>query len=250
MLNRKPASSIQEKPISADGIDWNRMEKPVLAPHNGREDYRGVEDPRVTPLDGRFYMTYTAYGENSYYPMIAASDNLITWEDVGPLEKARNKDHILFPEKINGRYAMLSRIDGWNNYIMYSDNINVWDNPVKIQSPVYPWELVQIGNCGSPIETDEGWLVITHAVGPMRTYSIGASLLDLENPEREIGRLREPLLMPSSEEREGYVPNVVYSCGSIIHNGELILPYGLSDHSSGFATVKLDLLLEKLKAGG
>ena len=217
---------------------------------------RGIEDARFvkfTKQNGSvvYYATYTAYDGHHIMPKLLKTTDFYDFK-TSPLngEGARNKNLALFPRKINGRYAMLSRIDGWNNYIMYSDNINVWDNPVKIQSPVYPWELVQIGNCGSPIETNEGWLVITHAVGPMRTYSIGASLLDLENPEREIGRLREPLLMPSSEEREGYVPNVVYSCGSIIHNGELILPYGLSDHSSGFATVKLDLLLEKLKAGG
>jgi predicted GH43/DUF377 family glycosyl hydrolase len=130
---------------------------------------------------------------------------------------------------------------------MYSDSINVWEDPIKIQAPEYPWEFVQIGNCGSPIETTEGWLVITHAVGPMRRYSIGASLLDLNNPEIEIGRLDEPLILPNPDEREGYVPNVVYSCGSIIHNGELIIPYGLSDHSSTFATVNLTLLLDRLK---
>ena len=132
---------------------------------------------------------------------------------------------------------------------MYSDNINVWENPIKIQCPEYPWEFVQIGNCGSPIETPEGWLVMTHAVGPMRRYSISASLLDLNNPEIEIGRLEEPLIIPNPDEREGYVPNVVYSCGSIIHNGELIIPYGLSDHSSSFATVNLAMLLDRLKNG-
>ena len=163
---------------------------------------------------------------------------------------AKNKNLALFPRKINGRYAMLSRVDGWNNYIMYSDNINVWENPVKIQSPEYPWEFVQVGNCGSPIETTDGWLIITHAVGSMRRYTISAALLDLENPEKEIARLSEPLIVPNQDEREGYVPNVVYSCGSIIHNGELIIPYGLSDHSAAFATVNLDLLLNRLKKGG
>jgi predicted GH43/DUF377 family glycosyl hydrolase len=133
---------------------------------------------------------------------------------------------------------------------MYSDTINVWEDPIKIQSPAYPWEFVQIGNCGSPIETTEGWLVITHAVGSMRKYSIGGALLDLQNPEIEIGRLKEPLLSPNQDEREGYVPNVVYSCGSIIHNGELIIPYGLADHSSSFATVNLQMLLDRLKSGG
>ena len=217
---------------------------------------RGIEDARFvkfTKENGSvvYYATYTAYDGNHIMPKLLKTNDFYDFK-TSPLngEGARNKNLALFPRKIAGKYAMLSRIDGWNNYIMYSDNINVWDNPIKIQSPEYPWELVQIGNCGSPIETAEGWLVITHAVGPMRTYSIGASLLDLENPQKEIGRLKEPLLMPSSDEREGYVPNVVYSCGSIVHNGELILPYGLSDHSSGFATVSLKLLLEKLKEGG
>lgn len=145
---------------------------------------------------------------------------------------------------------MLSRIDGWNNYLMYSDNINEWEDPIKIQGPEYPWEFVQIGNCGSPIETECGWLVITHAVGSMRRYSIGASLLDLNDPHIEIGRLKDPLIVPNPDEREGYVPNVVYSCGSIVHNDELILPYGLSDYSSGFATVNLKVLLDRLKSGG
>ncbi|MGQ3087769.1 MAG: glycosidase, partial [Flavobacterium sp.] len=163
---------------------------------------------------------------------------------------AKNKNLALFPRKINGKYAMLSRIDGWNNYLMYSDNINEWEDPIKIQEPEYHFEFVQIGNCGSPIETEYGWLIITHAVGPMRRYTIGASLLDIHDPSIEIGRLRDPLIVPNPDEREGYVPNVVYSCGSVIHNGELILPYGLSDHSSGFATVNIKTLLDRLRSGG
>ena len=129
---------------------------------------------------------------------------------------------------------------------MYSNNVNLWENPIKLQEPLHPWELVQIGNCGSPIETDSGWLVITHGVGPMRRYCLGASLFKLDDPSVEIGRLREPLLVPSQDEREGYVPNVVYSCGGIVNNGKLILPYGLSDYSSSFATVELNALLDKL----
>jgi CheY-like chemotaxis protein len=151
----------------------------------------------------------------------------------------------LFPRKIKGDYAMLSRIDGMNNYVMFSDNINLWLKAKKILEPVYPWELVQIGNAGSPIETEHGWLVITHGVGPMRTYCLGASLLDLENPTKIIGRLKEPLLVANEEEREGYVPNVVYSCGSILHNGELIIPYGMSDYASSFASVSLDELVHQ-----
>jgi len=129
---------------------------------------------------------------------------------------------------------------------MYSNNINLWETPIKLQDPLHPWELVQIGNCGSPIETDRGWLVITHGVGPMRRYCLGASLFKLDDPSVEIGRLKEPLLVPNQDEREGYVPNVVYSCGGIINNGKLILPYGLSDYSSSFATIDLNPLLDKV----
>jgi predicted GH43/DUF377 family glycosyl hydrolase len=153
----------------------------------------------------------------------------------------------LFPRKINGKYAILCRVDGINNYLAFSDNINVWREAKLIQKPKYSWELVQVGNCGSPIETEEGWLVITHGVGPMREYVLGASLYDLINPEKEIGRLKTPLLASNNEEREGYVPNVVYSCGSIIHNKNLIVPYAMSDYASTYATVDLNELLAELK---
>lgn len=215
-------------------------------------EVKGIEDARFVRFakdDGTFiyYATYTAYDGSHIMPKLLQTTDFYDFK-TSPLngDGAKNKNLALFPRKINGKFAMLARIDGWNNYLMYSDNINIWDDPVKIQSPETPWELVQIGNCGSPIETDAGWLVITHAVGPMRRYCIGASLLDINDPAVEIGRLTEPLIMPNPDEREGYVPNVVYSCGSIIHNGELIIPYGLSDHNSGFASVKLDTLLDKL----
>ena len=142
---------------------------------------------------------------------------------------------------------MLCRIDGVNNYIAYSDNINVWREAKLIQRPKFSWDLVQVGNCGSPIETKDGWLVITHGVGPMREYVLGASLYELDNPEKEIGRLKTPLLAPNVEEREGYVPNVVYSCGSIIHNKDLIIPYGISDCASTYASINLVELLNELK---
>jgi predicted GH43/DUF377 family glycosyl hydrolase len=160
---------------------------------------------------------------------------------------ALNKNLALFPRRINGNYAMMSRIDGTNNYIMYSKNVLIWENPQLLQEPKYPWEFIQIGNCGSPIETEHGWLVITHGVGSMRRYCLGISLLDRNDPSIEIGRLHEPILMPNEDEREGYVPNVVYSCGSIINNGKLIIPYGLADHSSSFVSVDLNALLDKLR---
>lgn len=213
---------------------------------------RGIEDARFVKFtrdNGTivYYATYTAFDGAYIMPKLLKTSDFYDFK-TSPLNGAgaRNKNLALFPRKINGKYAMLSRIDGWNNYIMYSENINVWENPIKIQSPEFPWEFVQIGNCGSPIETEHGWVVVTHAVGSMRRYSIGASLLDLDNPGVEIGRLDEPLILPNPDEREGYVPNVVYSCGSIIHNGELIIPYGLSDHSSSFATVNLELLIERM----
>lgn len=217
---------------------------------------KGIEDARFvkfTDETGRtiYYATYTAYDGVHIMPKLLKTADFYEFK-TSPLHGAgaKNKNLALFPRKINGKYAMLSRIDGWNNYLMYSDNINEWEDPIKIQGPEYPWEFVQIGNCGSPIETECGWLVITHAVGSMRRYSIGASLLDLNDPQIEIGRLKDPLIVPNPDEREGYVPNVVYSCGSIIHNDELILPYGLSDYSSGFATVNLKVLLDRLKSGG
>jgi predicted GH43/DUF377 family glycosyl hydrolase len=217
---------------------------------------KGIEDARFvlfTDENGKqvYYATYTAYDGVHIMPKLLKTTDFYDFK-TSPLNGAgaKNKNLALFPRKINGKYAMLSRIDGWNNYLMYSDNINEWENPIKIQSPEYPWEFVQIGNCGSPIETEHGWLVITHAVGSMRRYSIGASLLDIDDPSIEIGRLKDPLIIPNPDEREGYVPNVVYSCGSIVHNDELILPYGLSDHSSGFATVNLQVLLDRLRNGG
>jgi len=141
---------------------------------------------------------------------------------------------------------MISRIDGVNNYIMFSDDLYCWETASLWQQPRYPWEFVQIGNGGSPIETDRGWLVITHGVGPMRKYCLGASLFDLKDPRIELGRLKEPMLVPNEDERHGYVPNVVYSCGSLIHQGQLFLPYAVSDYASSFATIPLEALLDEI----
>jgi len=214
---------------------------------------KGIEDARFvrfTEEDGRvaYYATYTAYDGAAIMPKLLKTRDFYTFR-VMPLygAGAHNKNLALFPRKINSKFAMMSRIDGWSNYIMYSSNLNVWENPVRMQEPKYPWEFIQIGNCGSPIETEHGWLVITHGVGPMRRYCLGVSLLDLDDPSIEIGHLSEPLLIPNKEEREGYVPNVLYSCGSIIHNDKLVIPYGLSDYCSSFVTVDLDSLLDKLR---
>ena len=160
---------------------------------------------------------------------------------------AQNKGMAIFPRKIGGRYAMLSRQDNENIYLMFSDNVHFWNERNVLLKPAFPWELVQLGNCGSPIETDAGWLVLSHGVGPMRQYCIGAFLLDRDDPAKVIGRLREPLLKPNENEREGYVPNVVYTCGALVHNGELIIPYGLADHATGFATVPLAEVLAAME---
>lgn len=223
----------------------------VIFPISDSES-RGIEDARFvrfTDDDGleSVFGTYTAYNGHAILPKLIATDDFYTFR-IMPLygEGSSGKGMALFPKKINGQYAMLGRIDGVNNYLMYSRKVNQWDEPKIIQRPEYAWEYTQIGNCGSPLWTKEGWLVITHGVGAMRRYCIGASLLDLEDPSIEIGRLPEPLLAPLEEEREGYVPNVVYSCGSIIHNNSLILPYAVSDYSSTYAVVNMDELLEAL----
>jgi predicted GH43/DUF377 family glycosyl hydrolase len=161
--------------------------------------------------------------------------------------EAKNKGFALFPRKVNGMYAMLSRQDGENIYLMYSEMLHFWYTKQLILKPTYPWEFVQVGNCGPPIETEAGWLVLSHGVGSMRKYSMGAFLLELEDPTRVIGRLSEPLLAPNETEREGYVPNVIYSCGVAVHNGELIIPYAMSDYASTFATVSLKKVLAAMQ---
>src|SRR5665213_2466157 len=214
---------------------------------------KGIEDARFVQFkdeDGSliYYATYTAYDGALIMPKLLQTTDFYNFK-IMPLygAGAQNKNLALFPRKINGKYAMMSRIDGCNNYIMYSDKINIWEKPILLQQPKFTWEFIQIGNCGSPIETEHGWVMITHGVGPMRRYVLGASLLKLDDPAVEIGRLREPLLIPNSDEREGYVPNVLYSCGSIIHNGKLIIPYGVSDTSTAFAEVDLEELITKMK---
>ena len=152
----------------------------------------------------------------------------------------------IFPRRIRGKYAMISRIDNENLYFMESDDILVWDQARVIESPKYLWQIMQIGNCGSPIETEAGWLLLTHGVGPMRRYCIGATLLDLDDPCHVIAQTREPLILPSDEERSGYVPNVVYSCGALLHNRKLIIPYALSDLWTSIARIELDDLLNSL----
>ena len=224
----------------------------VIFPISDSES-RGIEDARFvrfTDDDGsiRIMATYTAYNGHAILPKLISTEDFYTFRVI-PIHGAgaQNKNLALFPRKIKGKYAMLARIDGVNNYIMYSDRVTQWNSPILLQEPRYTWEFTQIGNCGSPLWTKDGWLVITHGVGTMRRYCIGASLFDLDDPSKEIGRLKEPLLSPLEDEREGYVPNVVYSCGAIIHNDSLILPYAVSDYSSTYAIVNMAELIEALK---
>jgi len=218
-----------------------------------KNESSGIEDARFVRFvddDGEitFYATYTAYNGFSILPQLIETKDFVTFNVITLNGRAvQNKGMALFPHKIGGHYVMLSRQDGENNSIMFSDNIHFWQESEVIQEPEQPWEFVQVGNCGSPLEIDAGWLMLTHGVGPMRQYCIGAILLDLEDPTKVIGRLEEPLLTPSEEEREGYVPNVVYTCGAIIHGNELVIPYAMSDVHSGIATVNVDDLLNCMK---
>jgi predicted GH43/DUF377 family glycosyl hydrolase len=230
----------------------HRISERVIFPVSKNES-RGIEDARfVQFFDNRrevtYYATYTAYNGITILPQLIETKDFIKFNILTLNGKAvQNKGMALFPRKIGGRYAMLSRQDGENNHIMFSDNIHFWQESQIIQEPEHPWEFIQIGNCGSPLETDEGWIVLTHGVGPMRQYCIGAMLLDLEKPSKIIARLDEPLLVPHEKEREGYVPNVVYSCGAIIHNNELVIPYAMSDINSGIATVVVSELLNCMR---
>lgn len=242
------ALSHYEIEFSLDSAISERVIFPISdSEKNGIEDARFV---KFTEDNGEtiYYATYTAYDGISILPKLLSTRNFYHFKGL-PIhgELAQNKGLALFPRKINNKYALLCRIDGINNYISFSNNINIWREAKLIQKPRYSWELVQVGNCGSPVETEEGWLVITHGVGPMREYVLGASLYDLNDPEKEIGRLKTPLLVSNNEEREGYVPNVVYSCGSIVHNKNLIIPYAMSDYASTYATIDLRELLNELK---
>ncbi len=245
------ASSHYEMDFSVDTDISERVIFPIAD-----TEMKGIEDARFVRFiaeDGEvtYYATYTAYDGVTILPKLLRTTDFYHFR-VMPIhgEVAQNKGMALFPRKINGQYAMLCRIDGVNNYIAFSDNINVWRKATLLQTPLFTWEFMQLGNCGSPIETPEGWLVITHGVGPVREYVLGVSLFDLEDPAKEIGRLSTPLLVPNESEREGYVPNVVYSCGSMIHEEQLVIPYAMSDHASTYATVNLKELLDALKGSG
>lgn len=218
-----------------------------------RGESSGIEDARFVRFveesgEVRYLATYTAFDGHSIFPMLLETRDFMVF-DMRTLngKAAVGKDLALFPRKLNGNYCMISRQDGENLFIMHSNNLHFWHECEQIQVPKYSWEFMQIGNCGAPIETEQGWLLLTHGVGPMRKYSIGAVLLDIEEPSRVIRRLEEPLIVPNEYQREGYVPNVVYTCGAMVHGDNLIIPYSVSDTYTGVVTTKLNMLLDSMK---
>jgi predicted GH43/DUF377 family glycosyl hydrolase len=212
----------------------------------------GIEDARFVAFDddGRqvFYATYTAYSGRAIRSELIETTDFLSFR-MSPLKgaAARNKGMALFPRRIGGQYAMIGRQDNENLHLLYSDDLYTWEEGAPILKPQFAWEFVQIGNCGSPIELEEGWLLLTHGVGPVRRYSIGAALLDKDDPSKVLARSPEPLVRPDLSEREGYVPNVVYTCGALLHNAHIILPYGVSDTFSNFATIKIADLMNLMR---
>lgn len=219
---------------------------------NAADESNGIEDARFVCFredngDIRYYATYTAYNGHTILPMLLETKDFLKF-NMCTLNgaAARDKGMALFPRKVNGMYTMISRQDGENLYIMQSDNLHFWQKFKPLVSPSQSWEFIQVGNCGSPIELEQGWLLLTHGVGPLRKYCIGALLLDLNDPSKIIGKLKKPLIVPNEYEREGYVPNVVYTCGALLHNEILVIPYAISDTSSGVATVRIKNVLDNL----
>jgi predicted GH43/DUF377 family glycosyl hydrolase len=259
-----PTARLASTPRWKDGTFWSG-DAPVDVVFEATEDIservlfpvtasqaNGIEDARFVAFEGTspqiYYATYTAYDGRAIRSELIETTDFVSFK-MTPLRgsAARNKGMALFPRKLDGRYAMIGRQDNENLYIIYSDDLYAWDGGTPILKPEFPWEFVQIGNCGSPIELDEGWLLLTHGVGPVRKYSIGAALLDKRDPSKVLARSREPLVRPEPSEREGYVPNVVYTCGAIRHGERIILPYAVSDSFSNFATIKIGALLDTLQ---
>ncbi|HMN48016.1 MAG TPA: glycoside hydrolase family 130 protein [Ignavibacteriaceae bacterium] len=228
-----------------------QLSERVLFPYSKSESV-GMEDARFVRFNDKndftYFGTYTAYNGRKFRTQIIETKDFRNFK-IGTLHgnAISDKGMALFPRKINNKYVITSRQDSENIFIMLSDNIYYWNDAKIIKSLDQPWEYIQVGNCGSPIETNKGWILITHAVGPMRKYVISAVLLDLENPSKVIGSLTDPLIEPNEEEREGYTPNVVYSCGSLVHRNNLIIPYAFSDSACGFASIKIPELLKKFK---
>ena len=238
------ARSNYELKFSAD----TQISERVIFPVSDNES-RGIEDARFVRFlypDGRvvYYATYTAYNGFRVLPQFIETSDFIHFK-INTLngDCVQNKGMALFPRKVGDKFMMASRLDGENNFLLRSDNTHFWNESRLVRGPKYPWEFVQVGNCGSPIETDKGWILLTHGVGPMRQYWIGALLLDLDDPSRVIGEMTEPLLVPNADERDGHVPNVVYSCGAMRHGDHLIIPYAVSDSYTSVATVAIPELL-------
>jgi predicted GH43/DUF377 family glycosyl hydrolase len=244
--------AIAERTYAVEFADQIALSERVLWPAMAAEA-AGMEDARfVRFVDDEgavtFYATYTAYSGSHISQQLLKTTDFQSFTSAPIVGRAAtNKGLALFPRLIHGRYAAMSRSDRESNTVAYSDHLSVWTSALPCQQPTQAWEAVQLGNCGPPIETDAGWLVLTHGVGPMRTYRIGAILLDLDDPTRILGQLRQPLLSPAADEQDGYVPNVVYSCGALVHADTLVLPYGISDAAIGIATVPLPELLTALE---
>ncbi|MGH9157386.1 MAG: glycoside hydrolase family 130 protein [Acidimicrobiales bacterium] len=242
---------IAERTYSVIFPDTTTLPERVLWPAMGAES-NGMEDARFvrfTADDGAvsYLATYTAYDGSEICQQLLETNDFATFTSspvVGPA--AANKGLALFPRRIQGRFAALSRSDRETNAVAFSDSLCEWPDSSVFQLPERAWEVLQLGNCGSPIETDDGWLVLTHGVGPMRTYSIGALLLDIDDPTKILGQLRETLLSPEPDERSGYVPNVVYCCGALVHGGTLVIPSGIGDSAVAMATVPVAELLGAL----
>jgi predicted GH43/DUF377 family glycosyl hydrolase len=231
--------------------EWQPVSERTIFP-SSPSNRNGIEDARFVRFvedDGQvtYYATFSAFDGKVVLPELLETSDFLAFKIStlnGPA--VQNKGMALFPRRIGGRYCMVSRQDNENIYLMYSDNIHFWHETIPIVRPTYPWEFVQLGNCGSPIETDQGWLLLSHGVGSMRKYCIGAFLLDRDDPTKLLGRTKEPLLAPNENEREGYVPNVVYTCGAIAHNDNLVIPYAMSDYASSIAVMPIDALLSRL----
>ena len=245
VIRRIPCTAGDEVEL-AFGLQEDISERVIFPVTDAQSN--GIEDARFvtfdTGTDKIFYATYTAYNGRAIRSELLETRDFISFRMV-PLRgsAARNKGMALFPRRIDGRYAMIGRHDNENLYLIYSDDLHDWDGGMAALAPKFPWEFVQIGNCGSPIELDEGWLLLTHGVGPVRKYCIGAVLLDKTDPSRVLGRMREPLVRPETRERGGYVPNVVYTCGAMRHGNQIILPYAISDTFCNFASVEIPALL-------
>ena len=256
----------QSDQITRDGLLWlansnyeirfqpdQKISQRIIFP-TGPSEQNGIEDARFVRFKNddssyTYYATYTAFDGKTILPQLIETTDFLHFKIITLNGGAvQNKGMALFPRKLKGLYSMISRQDNENLFLMYSDNLHFWHEMIPLLKPSFPWEFIQVGNCGTPIETADGWLVLTHGVGPMRKYCIGAILLDIDNPRQVLGRLNEPLLMPNENEREGYVPNVVYTCGALVHNGKLILPYAMSDFATSIATVDLEQLISVLKS--